>query len=307
MGEDALMPRVSIVLPNYNYARYLDERIRSILFQKYVDFELVIVDDASTDESLRVIESFNDARIRLHVRTQNSGKVYSSWNEGLRLCSGDLVLFAGADDAAERPMLARLVEPFDADPSLGFSHCRVILIDGEGRVMFTQMNLPASAAFIVEDLRRDYVAPAPLEWRRLLVTNFIWNASGVLFNRTALEDAGGFDDSLIIAADWLAYLQIARTRPVAYIGEPLNAFRQLSTSVSKRLQGAQLMDEIYTCVTRQKPHLRDAQDQAYYDIGMSNADVALQHYILLNTQAGNAEEVHRLVEVGARYGRGVRV
>lgn len=299
------MPRVSVVLPNYNYARYLDERIRSILGQTYRDFELVIIDDASTDESLDVIRQFDDPRISVHARSQNSGKVYASWNEGLRHCSGDLVLFAGADDVAEHSLLEKLVAPFDANPGLGFSHCRLLLIDADGKVVSTQMGLPASAGFISEDLRHDYLAPSPLEWQRLLVTNFIWNASGVLFNRSALETAGVFDDSLIIAADWLTYLTIAREHPVAYIGEPLNAFRQLQKSVSKRLQGAQLMEEIYICLTRQEMYLASAEDRQYYETGMRNADEGLRYYLAANTQAGNTDEVARLHAVAATYGRKV--
>lgn len=299
------MPRISVVLPNYNYARYLDERIRSILDQTYRDFELIIVDDASTDESLDVARCFQDPRIRLHVREFNSGKVYASWNEGLRHCTGELILFAGADDVAERSMLEKLAAPFDADSSLGFSHCRLLLIDADGKIASTQVALPASAAFIIEDLKRDYIACAPLEWQRLLVTNFIWNASGVLFNRAALEAAGVFDDNLIIAADWLTYLTIARERNVAYVGEPLNAFRQLQKSVSKRLQGAQLMEEIYICLTRQEPYLRGPEDRRYYETGMRNADDGLRYYIGSNRQAGNAAEVSRLLEVAATYGREV--
>lgn len=299
------MPRVSVVLPNYNYARYLDERIRSILGQTYRDFELVIIDDASTDESLDVVRRFEDPRIRVHVRAQNSGKVYASWNEGLRHCSGDLVLFAGADDVAEHSLLEKLVEPFETDPDLGFSHCRLLLIDADGKIVSTQMGLPASAGFISDDLRRDYLAPSPLEWQRLLVTNFIWNASGVLFNRSVLEAAGVFDDSLIIAADWLTYLTIARKHSVAYVGEPLNAFRQLEKSVSKRLQGAQLIEEIFICLTRQEAHLLNAEDRQYYDAGMRNADDGLRYYIAANKQAGNAGEVTRLYALAATYGRKV--
>lgn len=299
------MPRVSVVLPNYNYARYLDERIRSILTQTFRDFELVVIDDASTDESLEVIQAFEDPRIRLHVRPENSGKVYASWNEGLQYCSGDLVLFAGADDAAEHTMLEKLVAPFEADSALGFSHCRLVLIDAEGKVISTQMGLPASAAFITEDLCRDYSAPSPLEWQRLMVTNFIWNASGVLFNRAALESVGVFDDNLIIAADWLTYMTIARKYNVAYVGEPLNAFRQLQKSVSKRLQGARLMEEIYICLTRQEPYLSGPDDRRYYEAGMRNADDGLRYYLAANRQSGNADEVKSLLRVAGQYGREV--
>ncbi|HVA38736.1 MAG TPA: glycosyltransferase [Candidatus Dormibacteraeota bacterium] len=297
------MPRVSVVLPSYNYARYLDERIRSLLGQSYRDFELVIVDDASTDESLEVIARFRDPRIKLHVRTENSGKVYASWNEGLGLCSGELVLFAGADDVAEGVMLERLVEPFEGRERLGMSHCRFLSIDGAGRITGTQMPLSPAAAFILEDLHHDYLAEAPVEWRRLLVTNFIWNASGVLLRREAVERAGGFDDRLLIAADWLLYLSVAREYDVAYRAEPLNAFRQLDKSVSKRMQGAVLMGEIYDCITRQERYLRAPEDRACFETGLAVADGGLSYYAQLNRQHGQLDEVARLTSVAERYGR----
>lgn len=298
------MPRVSIVLPNYNYAQYLEERVRSLLYQSYADFELVIVDDASTDESTEVLASFDDPRIRLHLRSSNSGKVYATWNEALAHCNGEYVLFAGADDVAEARMLERLLRPLEADPTLGFSHCRLILIDAAGHIIGTEITLPPSASFILGSLRNGYVAPARVDWQRLLVTNFVWNASAVLLRRTAVEEVGGFDDDLLIAADWLLYLEIARRYGVAYVGEPLNAFRKLEKSVSTRMQGARLVDELFTCLTRQEPHLRP-EDLPYYRAGIQNADDALRHYLTVNRKGGDDAEVERLRQVASKFQRAV--
>jgi glycosyltransferase involved in cell wall biosynthesis len=94
------MPKISIVLPNYNYARYLDERIQSLLNQTYQDFELIIVDDASTDNSLETIDKYiADPRVKTIFYPNNSGSVYQRWNDGAEIATGEYLIFAGADDS----------------------------------------------------------------------------------------------------------------------------------------------------------------------------------------------------------------
>jgi glycosyltransferase involved in cell wall biosynthesis len=297
------MPRLSVVLPNYNYARYLDERIASILYQSFDDFELIIVDDASTDDSLAVIRSFDDPRIRLVARSENSGKVYASWNEGLTHATAEFVWFAGADDCAERTLVERLIGPMLADPGIGLAHARFLLIDGEGIVTASGISLPPECNFIMADLDRDYVAPPRVDWQRLLITNFIWNGSGVIMRTDAVRAAGGFDDRLLIAADWRLYLEIARSAAVYYTAEPLNAFRQLPKSVSKRMQGALLMDEVYACLSSQAGYVRDDDDRRYAGLGFAIADRNLAAYVAQNQQAGNLDEVRRLHDVASAYRR----
>ena len=300
------MPLVSVILPNYNYARYLGERIRSILQQTFQDFEFIIIDDASTDDSLAVIDRFADARTRLLARPTNSGRVYARWNEAAREAQGEYLLFAGADDYAEPHMLERLVAPL-ADPSVGFSHCRFLGVDGAGAIIQSLIPLPPDCAFIVADLDRDYFAPCPLEWRRLLVTNFVWNASGVLLRREAFERAGGFDADLQIAADWLLYQEIAREWDVVYLCEPLNSFRHLEKSVSKRMQGARLVDELFTCLNRQAAYVKDDATRGYLDLGYIQVDRALMNYLNLNLRAANQPEIDALLDVARRNGRSVKV
>lgn len=302
------MPRVSVVLPNYNYARYLGERMCSVLQQTYTDFELIVVDDASNDDSLAVIDRFADRRTKVVRRATNSGQVYASWNQGVSHCSGELLLFAGADDYAEPNMLERLVGPF-ASPDVGLAHCRFLNIDGEGAATSTLIPLHDECGFIVADLERDqdYLAPRPLEWRRLLVTNFIWNASGVLLRREAFDRAGGFDSQLLIAADWLLYLEVARVWNVAYIAEPLNAFRHLPKSVSKKLQGALLIEEMLQCLERQLPYVIDDDARRYFDTGYLLVGRAFKSFIEMNVAANNTTELRALAEIARKRGMNMTI
>src|SRR5262249_50667444 len=114
------IPRVSIVLPNYNYARYLDARITSLLGQTFSDFELIITDDASTDRSREVIEKYrSDSRLRTVYFDKNSGHIYKRWNDGAALATGQYVLFAGADDICNPTFLERLVQVLEQRPNVG--------------------------------------------------------------------------------------------------------------------------------------------------------------------------------------------
>ena len=80
------IPQVSIILPNYNYAEYLDQRIQSLLDQTFRDFELIIIDDASSDSSAEVIKKYeSDKRIKTFFHKKNSGLTYKRWNEGAEL------------------------------------------------------------------------------------------------------------------------------------------------------------------------------------------------------------------------------
>src|SRR5258706_14986109 len=109
------MPRVSVILPNYNYAPYLRERVRSILRQTMTDFELIYVDDASQDSSNRIMEEFaSDPRVQMQLFTENSGGVYIRRNAIAADAKGDWLWFAEADDTAEPTFLERLLALADA-------------------------------------------------------------------------------------------------------------------------------------------------------------------------------------------------
>jgi glycosyltransferase involved in cell wall biosynthesis len=105
------MPKVTVVTPNYNYARYLPQRLDSILAQTYQDFELIILDDASTDNSREVIESYaKDPRIRTIYNGENSGSTFKQWNLGLKHARGRYIWFAEADDYAKPSLIETLAK-----------------------------------------------------------------------------------------------------------------------------------------------------------------------------------------------------
>ena len=95
--------KVSIIVPNYNHEKYLDERIQSILNQTYQDFEIIILDDCSTDNSKFVIEKFRNNEHVSHIvyNEQNSGSTFKQWERGFELAKGELIWIAESDDSCD--------------------------------------------------------------------------------------------------------------------------------------------------------------------------------------------------------------
>ena len=129
------MPRVSVILPNYNYARYLKERVRSILNQTMQEFELLYFDDASTDDSNLIMKEFEgDPRVQLHCFTQNSGSVYARRNDSVSMACRRMDLISEADDSAHPQFLSYAGICRSAPPGLGIIHNRTMTMDGMGRI-----------------------------------------------------------------------------------------------------------------------------------------------------------------------------
>jgi len=104
------MPTVSVVVPNYNHARYLQQRIDSILSQTYQDFELILLDDCSTDHSRDILASYREnPKVRIEYNDENSGTVFKQWNKGVRMARGRYIWMAESDDFADPRFLARMV------------------------------------------------------------------------------------------------------------------------------------------------------------------------------------------------------
>src|SRR6266567_649594 len=126
-------PKVSVIVPSYNHCRYLSERIDSILGQTFGDFEVIVLDDASTDGSPAVLaDYYAKPRVRIVVNARNSGSAFPQWNRGIGMAKGDYIWIAESDDSADPRFLETLVPILDDDPTLGLVYCQSRLIDVGG-------------------------------------------------------------------------------------------------------------------------------------------------------------------------------
>jgi glycosyltransferase involved in cell wall biosynthesis len=219
---------VSVVVPNYNYARYLEQRFQSILNQTHQDYEIIFLDDASQDESVALVrEKFGSRINRFEINSGNSGSPFKQWNRGVRLARGEFVWIAEADDTCTAWFLKRMLNALERSPRIGLAYCHTTPIDDAGAVI--------DAAYFgwyvgeLDDRRwhADFVANGRDEVRHYLSRkNTITNVSGVVFRREAYVDIGYAPEHMRMCGDWLAYCRLLHDWDVAYVSEPMNFHRQ---------------------------------------------------------------------------------
>jgi len=242
------IPRVSVVVPNFNYARYLSERLDSILRQTLPPMEIIVLDDASTDGSLEDLAALS-ARIEMRVlpNARNSGSVFRQWLRGVEAASAPFVWIAEADDLSEPTFLETALRGL-ADDDVVLSYCQSQQIDERGELLAPDY-LDYVADLSVERWRHPFVATGKEEvLAGLAVKNTIPNVSAAVFRREALlavlrdgiEEIAGFR----IAGDWLTYLRLLEHGRVAYSPIALNRHRRHAAGVTMGADHRPHLDEV---------------------------------------------------------------
>jgi glycosyltransferase involved in cell wall biosynthesis len=243
-------PRVSIVMPAYNYGRYLAGAVQSVLAQTFADWELLIVDDGSTDHTADVVRPFlADPRVR-YLPQANQGPAVAR-NNGIAQARGQFVAFLDADDRWLPPKLERQLALIEKRLAVGLVYAPRRVIDPEGR-------------------EREYRQPAMYRGRvlaELFRDNFVCFSS-VLVRREALSRAGGFDTKVAHSEDWELLLRLAAEWEFDYVDEPLVLYRtghgNLSSQTDKRYRAVcAIMRRFLATVQLPRPLVRRAWAETY--------------------------------------------
>ena len=219
------MPKVSVIIPNYNHARFLDERLSSVLGQTFQDFEVIILDDCSTDGSRDVIEKYRDnPRVsRIVYNEHNSGSSFKQWDKGISLAEGELIWIAESDDSAEAKLLETLVAEFERDPKCVLAFCGAVITDENG----IRSGLHPIHSRLPENLQTNGKKFLK-KW--LGRSNYVVNASGALFLKKAYNAMNAFAKPAFMefrgCGDWLMWAGIVEQGNVVYVAKELNFFRQ---------------------------------------------------------------------------------
>src|ERR1700757_580323 len=132
--DNTLNPKVSVIVPNYNHARFLRQRLDSIVGQTFQDFELILLDDCSSDDSQSILSNYaDDSRVRIEFNVVNSGSTFKQWNKGVRLARGKYVWIAESDDYADERLLQRLVDALETNEKVTYVYCRSWRVMEDGR------------------------------------------------------------------------------------------------------------------------------------------------------------------------------
>jgi glycosyltransferase involved in cell wall biosynthesis len=279
-SQGAPLARVSVIVPNYNYAACLEERLLSIFNQSYPVFEVIVLDDASSDESVAVIErtaAQQNRQIDLVVNKDNSGSPFKQWRKGLARARGDFIWIAEADDVADPDFLSKLMDAVQAQGAdLGFSDSWQI--DQNGATL-GESYIPYANAIRGSGFDESFImnGKAFLE-QFLAVKNIILNVSCAVFRKEALEAAieriGTDLDDMRVAGDWRIYAEIcASDANIAYEARALNGHRRHASSVTHALNTERHLAEIagmqafvngivtvdQDAIAAQEKHLSDAR------------------------------------------------
>jgi glycosyltransferase involved in cell wall biosynthesis len=231
------MAKVTVIIPNYNHARFLEKRINSVLNQTYQDFEIIYLDDVSTDNSNQVFAKFaEDKRIRAIYNEVNSGSPFKQWNKGIGEAKGEYVWIAESDDYADERLLEKLVAKLDNHPTVGIAYCQSWEIDENDKILSSMQRWTADLD--EQRWQKDFINNGKDECSRYLVfKNTIPNASAVLIRRSVYERVGGADGTMKLAGDWRLWVNILLTSDIAFVSEPLNYFRTLVGGVRSTTSG----------------------------------------------------------------------
>jgi hypothetical protein len=229
------MPKVTVIIPNYNHARFLPRRLASVLGQTFRDFEVIFLDDRSTDDSRAVFErhAAGDPRVRAIFNEENSGSPFKQWNRGLREAGGEYVWIAESDDFADERLLERLVALLDAHPKVGLAYSQSWIVDQDDTPIKTYERMNENLA--IGRWSSDFVNDGRDECRRYLISqNVIPNASAVLLRKAAVDRAGPAPEHLKLGGDWLMWARILLGSDIAFVAEPLNYHRAHAGTVRER-------------------------------------------------------------------------
>jgi glycosyltransferase involved in cell wall biosynthesis len=231
------MPKVSVIIPNYNHARYLRQRIDTVLGQTFQDFEVILMDDCSTDESRSIISEYaNDSRVRIELSQRNSGSTFKQWNKGVELAKGEYIWIAESDDYAEECLLERLVPILEEDSKITFAYVRSWQINAEGQKDgYADLYL---AKLDPNKWAMDFHVDGREECGRwIILTNPVPNASAVVFRKSFYQKVGGADERLRMCGDWKLWAALALEGNIAYVGgDPLNYYRIHEATVRNNSQ-----------------------------------------------------------------------
>ncbi|MBW4532801.1 MAG: glycosyltransferase family 2 protein [Pleurocapsa minor HA4230-MV1] len=212
------MTKVSAIIPAYNAMKYLPESLDSILAQTYPDFEVIIVNDGSTDNLCEWASQLTDPRVKL-ISQENRG-LAGARNTGLNHAQGQYIAYLDADDLWDATKLAKQVEVLEQNSEVGLVYTWVERIDQNGKSLGKPFKI---------NLQGDI-------WEKLTEKNVI-APSNAMIRRSCFEKVGMFDASLqAYGEDWDMWLRIAASYSVRVIPETLCSYRECHTSASKNLQ-----------------------------------------------------------------------
>jgi tetratricopeptide (TPR) repeat protein len=258
------MAKVSVIIPAYNQAPYLSKSIQSVLDQTCQDFEIMVVDDGSTDDTAAVVQSFHDDRIH-YIYQENRG-LSAARNTGIDNSTAEYITYLDSDDLFLPMKIELLGGVLDQDPDIGFLAGQAVPID--------ELEKPVGKIFD---------APMPGDLNQLLLGNPL-HVGSVMLRRSWQEKVGLFDESLRSYEDWDMWLRLARANcRMSWVAKPVSLYRFHRKQMTR--QGNQMTQATFAVLDKHfsDPDLPESW-RSMCDLAYSNANLraAMQAYHVLD-------------------------
>jgi glycosyltransferase involved in cell wall biosynthesis len=269
------MPHVSVIIPTYNRGKELLPTVESALTQTYRDLEVIIVDDASTDDTYEIANQVNDSRVRV-IRLEKNRGVSHALNTGILASTGEYIALLDHDDIWLPSKIAKQLACFDGD-DVGLVYCGIALVDATGKV---QTVIPARYSGYIH--------------KQMLFKVLIFTCSSVLIQSKCLDEVGLFDESLLVHHDHDMYIRLSRR--FRFVGHPETLVLYPQDDVPSRLlrTGENLINMSWKLLNK----------YSHYDIPdplLKRQAVAYRYYLLGNltsnytgVQEGRQHYMHSL-------------
>lgn len=217
------MIEVSVILPNYNHSKFLAQRIESILTQSFQNFELIILDDCSTDNSREVIDSYASNSKISHIiyNKINTGSPFLQWEKGVNLAKGEFIWFAESDDYCEATFLEELVKGIKQDAECVISYCQSYCINDKNEIKWQSSHTSLSEMVDSKRFITEYAVKVS-----------IFNASMAIWRKDKFLQISKEFTTFKFCGDWFFWIQLSRLGKVHISGKLLNYFRKHDNDVS---------------------------------------------------------------------------
>lgn len=231
------LPLVSVIVPNYNHAKFLRERLDSIYQQTYKNIEVILLDDDSSDNSIEILQEYlrrYPDNTRLIVNENNSGKVFAQWNKGLSLANGEYIWIAESDDYCDKGFLEELLLAM-RHQSVMLSFARSVFMKNGKKIWSLE----------------EYLADLPISWdtpfvmsahkivnKAFAIKNVVPNVSSAVFRNVGVipDEITAIWKDMSLCGDWLFYLWLIRGGAVSYTNRVTNYYRIHEKSTSLKVQ-----------------------------------------------------------------------
>lgn len=266
------MPTISVVIPAYNSALTIEETIESVRQQTFTDFELIVIDDGSQDNTVEIVKNIAKTEPRLKIFPYENGGVGVARNRGINLATGEFVAFLDADDLWTPDKLELQLKALKDNPQAGVAYSWTNFIDEQGKFLSLGLR-PISEGNV---------------YRELLQMNFLSNGSNILARRKAIESIGGFSPDHPFAADWDFYLKLAFKWSFVVVPKYQILYRQRTTSMSSNFESS--MQESFAVLERAyqiaPPELVALRNKSLSNLYLHFAKLYLQRDIKSINKAG---------------------